>query len=387
MAYSRLLLVYQEFADFKFVHKLFLVVSFKAVVISSKMKSSIDLIPRLTIHPDKICLYKEVKWVPNKVSSKFKFDEKEDAIEVNELFLKSTRKNNGFLSSHAKRKLFRSLDYMFCTSDKKRVFSKVQNKYVSFRIVFVTLTLPSKQIHSDKEITNTCLNQLFVELSKYHNVKKFVWRAEKQENGNIHYHILINEFVEWSELRRRWNRIVNKLGYVDRYQERMERFYAKGFRPTNNDRDKRTIDQQRKAFILGQKSGWRSPNSTDIHDTRKVKDIKAYVGKYMAKDPEVNLEAENIEQDTKVVDGRLWACSRNLSNVEGCQLVEDWEISDELEKVVSNSGCRVYRDVYFSVVFIDFKDLEKFGSRILYLHFVRYLYQKFNYSVNLKIAS
>jgi hypothetical protein len=350
------------------------------------VENYVDLIPRATIHPDKICLYSEVNRKnprPQKYDSVSSSDE---LAEVNMSFLKSARKNNGFLSTHAKRKMFKAIDYLVITSDRKKVYSKLQKKYITFRIVFVTLTLPSKQIHSDKEITNTCLNQLFVELSKYHNVKKYVWRAEKQTNGNIHYHVLINEFIDYQILRKRWNRICEKLGYVSRYQANMKEFYKDGFRVSTSKEDKRTIEQQRKAFILAQKSDFRSPNSTDIHDTRKVKDIKKYVGKYMAKDAEIDLNNIESDEEKKIIKARLWSCSQNLSNIEGCQLVEDWEISDELEKVAEKSKCKIYRDTYFSVMFIDSQRLIEYGSEKLYMYFANYLLKKFDYHLQLKTA-
>lgn len=350
------------------------------------MESKLILIPKVTIHPTKICLYSEVKWIGCKSKGHNSENDKDEISEVNQSFLKSIRKNNGFLSDHAKRKLFKSIDYLLITSDKKKVYSKVQKKYISFRIVFVTLTLQSDQIHSDKEITNKCFNQLLIELSKYHNVKKYVWRAEKQENGNIHYHLLINEFIEWSELRKRWNRICNKLGYVDSYQKKQKEFFKNGFRLSNNPNDKRTIGQQRKAYIIGQKSDWTSPNSTDIHDTRKIRDIKRYVGKYMAKQPEVNLEELNPDSEILIVDGRLWSCSQNLSNVTGCQLTEDWEISDELEKVARLSNCYIYRSSYFKVMCISIQDVVKFGSDILFCYFSNYLIETFDYHLQRSIA-
>lgn len=349
------------------------------------MNSELALIPRATIHPDKICLYKEVHWTPKKVSSKFDIEKADQEQVVNESFLKSQRKNNGYLSVIAKRKLFKAIDYLVVTSDQKKVYSKQQKKYITYRIVFVTLTLPSKQQHTDKEITNTCLNQLFIELSKYHGVHKYVWRAEKQQNGNIHYHILINEFIEYQELRKRWNRICNKMGYVDEYQARMKEFYKNGFKVTNSTYDKRSIEQQRKAYIIGQKSDWTSPNSTDIHNTRYIKDIKKYVGKYMAKNPDIDLESSELEDSNQIVKGRLWSCSQNLSNVEGCQLVEDWEISNELKKVATNSGCKIYKDTYFSVLFIDATKLHKYGSDLLFKYFSDYLIRKFDYHLQVTI--
>jgi hypothetical protein len=349
-------------------------------------KSELVLIPRVTVHPDKLVLYKEAKWIGTRRSNNSQTTDSNEISEANLSFLHSARKNNGFLSNHAKRKLNKSLDYMIVTSDRKKVYSKVQKKYISYRIVFVTLTLPAKQIHSDKEITNKCWNQFIIELRKYHNVKRFVWRAEKQENGNIHYHILINQFVEWQELRKRWNRIVNKLGYVDRYQQAMTEFYKNGFRLSENPNDKRTVEQQRKAFIIGQKSNWTSPNSTDIHDTRKIKDIKSYVAKYMSKQPDVNLDDPDSIENVQQVNGRLWSSSHDLANPTGARLIEDWTISDELELIATTSKCRIYKADYFSVMYISFRDLAKFGTGLLFNYFSHYLNDVFSFSLQRSIV-
>lgn len=352
----------------------------------SNSQPALDFIPCVTIHPTKICLYKEVNRNGKPKHSIADVLPDNETIDINTSFLRSTRKNNGFLSDHAKRKLFKAIDYLLIMSERKKAYSKLQKKYISFRIVFVTLTLPSKQFHSDKEITNKCFNQLLVELAKYHNVKKYIWRAEKQENGNIHYHLLINEFIEWQILRKRWNRICNKLGYVDIYQKTQKEFFKNGFRLSNNPNDNRTVEQQRKAYIIGQKSNWTSPNSTDIHDTRKVRDIKKYVGKYMAKQPSVDLSSDTLESDFLKVDSRLWSCSQILSNVKGCQLHEDWLISDELEKVANESKCYYYRDTYFSVLCIDIHSVLKNGSELLFRYFSDYLIKNFNYHLPLKIT-
>lgn len=348
--------------------------------------SDLVLIPKVTIHPNKVCLYSEPHYF--KPKSKYREQEQDgsEIAEINPSFFKSARKNNGFISEHAKRKLFKAIDYMVITSDKKKTFSKLQNKYITYQVVFVTLTLPSTQIHSDKEITNKLFNQLLIELSKYHNVKRYIWRAEKQENGNIHYHLLINQFIEYQELRKRWNRICNKLGYVDSYQARQKEFFKNGFRVSDNLNDKRTIAEQRKAYIIGQKSDWTSPNSTDIHNTRKIKNIRRYVAKYMAKQPDVNLNDINSGSEVPIVNGRLWSCSHDLSNVKGCQVIEDWEISDELERVVTNSKCHFYKDSYFSVYYISASDLAKFGATQLLRLFSDYLIEKFDYHLQLKLA-
>lgn len=349
-------------------------------------RSELVLIPRATVHPDRIILYKEAKWIGCKPHKESAENQENEVSEVNQSFLHSQRKNNGFLSNHAKRKLNRSLDYMICTSERKKAYSKLQRKYVAYRVVFVTLTLPSKQIHSDKEITNKLWNQFITELKKYENIKRYVWRAEKQDNGNIHYHLLINQFIEHQNLRKRWNRITNKLGYVDAYQKQMKEFFKNGFRPSTNPNDKRSIESQRKAFVIGQKSNWTSPNSTDIHDTRKIKDVKKYVQKYMSKQPTVNLEDIDSFDENLQVSGRLWSSSHDLANPTGLQLIEDWQISDELDAVVTTSKCRSYVNTYFSVYYIDFQKLAKLGTGLLYKYFSGYLNQTFNFQQSLNLS-
>ena len=87
------------------------------------------------------------------------------------------------------------------------------------------------------------------------------------------------------------------------------------------------------------------------------------------------------------VKARLWSCSQNLSNVKGCQLIEDWEISDELETISNNSKCKTFHDPYFKIMFIDSKRLVEFGSEKLFNYFARYLLETFDYNLQLKLAT
>jgi hypothetical protein len=359
---------------------------FSTEFISPDTSHELTVIPHCIIHPTKIVFYREFKNSRLKSTVVKNEDSDADQSEVNQSFLHSQRKNNGYLSDHAKRKLFKAIDYMIAISVPKRVYSKLQKRYIKFRVVFVTLTLPNGQKHSDKEITNKLFNQFLIELSKYHGVKNYVWRAEKQENGNIHYHLLINEFIEWQELRKRWNRICNKLGYVDSYQAEMKEFFKDGFRLSANPNDKRTIEQQRKAFIIGQKSDWTSPNSTDIHDTRRVKNIRRYVGKYMAKQPEVNLDSLDSIENVHLVSGRLWSCDQKISSAKGLDLVEDWQLSDEFKELADKSKSYFYQADHFSVLYFNVADqMFKFSERIYNL-FCTYIYQQFSIPLNLKLA-
>jgi hypothetical protein len=174
--------------------------------------------------------------------------------------------------------------------------SKVYQNPVRYKLTFITLTLPSKQVHSDNEIKSKCLNQFLIELKKNYGVSRYIWKAEKQENNNIHFHIIADKYIKWKEIRECWNRIINKLGYVDRYESNMREFYKNGFRLSTHSKDKRTENQQKKAFQTLVDNNYRNPNSTDIHALYKVKNIQAYISKYLAKGVTKTARIEQMNQ-------------------------------------------------------------------------------------------
>lgn len=204
------------------------------------------------------------------------------------------------LSEMARKRLQSSVDYMIYLSTEKTVIGKKQvsknidmpeitvdkgndfKKGVKYKLTFVTLTLSAKQEHTDEEIKNVLLNQFLLEMKKKFKVDMYIWKAEKQENGNIHFHILTNKFIHHQELRYLWNRIQNKIGYVDKYTENMKKFFASGFKSFPND--KRPIAQQKKAYEANLQNGFKNPNSTDIHALYKIKNVSAYMTKYLTKD-------------------------------------------------------------------------------------------------------
>ena len=250
------------------------------------MKSELTLIPSLTIHPGQIYIYSTPHWEPTKPQKRQPYiNSIEDKI-LYDSFINSSRSPAGKVSPTAKRKITKAIDYLLMMSDDKPVTSQKTGRRFHFKVAFITLTLPSKQIHSDNEIKRTCLNSFLIELQKYHKVKRYVWRAEKQKNGSIHFHIIIDKFVHYNDIRNRWNRIVNKLGYVDRYRDAMREFYKDGFKVRKDLLKNWNETAQRKVYHKNLNTGWHSPNSTDIHSIRKIFNLGKYFVKYMTKNQE-----------------------------------------------------------------------------------------------------
>jgi len=344
------------------------------------MKSELTLIPRLTIHPNKICLWNEINWDPVR-PTRNKLQLPLEAYTSNyERIRESTRTANGKISVNARRKMLKALDYLLYMSRPQNQITIPTGKPINFTVAFITLTLPSAQIHDDNTIKKECLNQILIELSKRHGVTLYLWRAEKQKNGNLHFHIIVNKFVNWNELRNRWNRILNKLGYIDRYQANQKAFHSTGFRPRPELFKNWSYEQQLKAYREGAKHDFTNPNSTDVHGLKAIKNVRNYVTKYMTKDESESNLTDDPQSEYQRQKGRIWSCSQVLSNIKGAQLVVDNEISEAIKKVIDNSHPIKYENTYFSIYYTSTADLAVFSPDILFLEFSRYMADHFKYS-------
>jgi hypothetical protein len=345
--------------------------------------NTLTLIPQATIHPDKIILTNRLEWSEGRKSTYRPTSGQEFFTSQSDRIIHSSRSAGGDISKNAKRKVIRALDYLLLMASDKKGYIPKSGKHFSFRLAFVTFTLPSIQRHTDNVIKKTLWNQMLIELCKYHNVKNYLWRAEKQKNGNIHFHLIIDKFVLYSELRKRWNRICNKLGYVDEYAKIQKTWHNNGFRVRTELLQKWSKEQQYKAWLTGVKSDWTSPNTTDIHSVKNIRNIKDYVSKYLTKAIEDKDKKTKAQLEKLVVVGRIWSCNQELSDIKGAVMEIDTEISEELKKITELSHCNKFEDTYFSIYYVTLADLVQFKSTVLYNYFAEYMVRHFNYSSQL----
>lgn len=393
------------------------------------MDKKFSVLPCISINPQSICTYSEIIWDGPRPARKklslplesylgalsISIDGKKDPADK---FLNSSRSAEGKISKVAKRKMGKALDYLLLMSQDKTVTIPRSGKKFAFKIAFVTFDLPSEQIHTDNEIKEKLWNSMLIELTRYHQVKHYLWRAEKQKNGNIHFHLIIDKFVPYDVLRRRWNRITNKLGYVDRYRDNQLKWHSGGFTPrpelfkrydnkTHRYVDNWTLEKQRKAYEEGMAHNWSSPNSTDIHSIRNILNLRAYVAKYVTKpapgteekSPEHQMqlallsaqEREEIQRKERElfenfkVQGRIWGCNQDLSDIKGAQEYIDSQIEQALKQTVAATKCHSYSGDYFTVYYIDTAQLQKHSPDVLFQYFASYLLKKFNFSAQLSL--
>lgn len=212
-------------------------------------------------------------------------------------------KSKNELSKKSASRLREYIQLLCACAATKRVFSAERKKWFSFKVNFVTLTLQSAQVHSDRVIHNKIFREFIRAWKRQDNNLLYVWKAEAQANGNIHYHLLTNSFIHWRDLRNMWNYYCNKLGYCDR----------------SNSAD---------------------PNSTDIHSVKSLKNIASYCIKYMTKKNE----------GKRTIKIRKWHCSTALLTPHPVLEGEDNSTIESYTRLF-NSGARIYVSDYVTCFF------------------------------------
>lgn len=174
-------------------------------------------------------------------------------------------------------------------------------------LTFALLTIPSnvqnitdKKIISQlvrfiddlKRVKNYIIDPVTKQQTKEYAlpVENYVWRAETTENGVIHFHILFDSFVNKNVLKRVWNNHLEKLGFE------------------------------------------RSFNSAHIHSIKNLRDVGAYVTKYLTKEPlrdqYKNMPKDQLKEipDTvkyrRPIIGKAWGCSKAVLNLKYIDFVE-----------------------------------------------------------------
>lgn len=260
-------------------------------------------------------------------------------VEMKDESLKNLIRNNeynGFMSDATGRQVKKLIENWLVSIEIKQGGQiKYENRF-SVYPTFVTLTLPFKQLHDDNTLKRVLLEPMIQWLTsekldaKGNNigwgVKCYLWRAETQKNGNLHFHIIVDRWIDMTRLRQKWNQILDRLNYVKMFQAKQKFIFRKGFvirdeqmkkqiktlrdRARKNGKNltvtaakKLATEQQKNAWLKGIEENWTNPNSTDVHKLGNIKSISAYVTKYVCKKPKpLNPVLDNQE----LINGYLY---------------------------------------------------------------------------------
>ncbi len=210
----------------------------------------------------------------------------------------SDNTHKGQLSKKSMSKLRNAINWLVSSAKYKRVYSKADQKTFWFKVNFITLTVPPQNgaVVSEK-VFKKVLHAWIVYAQKYFYLKNYVWKIETHEDGRLHVHLCTDTFIHHGKLRKSWNGTCAHAGLLDSHL---------------------------------QKFGHQNPNSTDVHATRKVNDLAAYLCEYMVK-------KSALPEGFK---GRIWSCNYELSHSNSCTLNVDPTEMGETMRSLSHSAIR-----------------------------------------------
>jgi hypothetical protein len=274
--------------------------------------------PVIQVRPRLMLVYEHVEYPPRK---------KKDPKLERSLQFRAKPTYDGLITLHAKRRLRIAIETLVAIALPKQAMNFKLNKPFTFYVNFITLTLPFTQgNNTDQEIKSKILDPWIKKARRRFKLKNYVWRAERQLNGNLHFHFCTDCYMPFDQLRDTWNDNTNALGFIDKFEI---------------------------------KHGHRHPNSTDVHATKKIKDLAAYMVKYCCKSPDTaelytaqppwaNAEKKLVtkKKDKKFkrllsledqrIEGKVWDCSVNLKGIKYPSTIMD--------SVTEVSWLSAYRD-------------------------------------------
>ena len=291
--------------------------------------------PVVQVRPYGLLAYDRVEWPTMRINHT-----------TNDKFVSNTGKGQyeGELTSGAKKRLKRAIQTITAIAEPKVAFNPATGKDFKFTLNFITLTLPGPQADiTDKQIKKECLEPFLLQSRRWFKLRSYIWRAERQKNGNLHFHLVTDTFVPYDQLRDLWNLKLNNLGFIDRFEA---------------------------------KHGHRHPNSTDVHAIKKVRNLAAYFSKYMAKDAEsaehrmripfarqIWHEKLIMQPGTKYkriltreesrIDGKVWDCSTNLKKPGNPELILEGEQLRLFKAAATDMPDQVREVDRCTIVFID----------------------------------
>jgi hypothetical protein len=231
-------------------------------------------------------------------------------------------------------------------TDYKYYISPKSGKRAKFKIGFLTTTLSAPQgTVSDRDIKKNLLEPYLRKLKKY-GLKNYIWKAELQNNGNLHFHIFLDCYIDKTDARNIWNRLQSKFHFITAFEA---------------------------------KHGHRDPNSTDIRPVNTNSSMTRYMLKYMIKPVEKGNQLEIGRPAEKSDFGKVWDCSRPLKEKNNTAQFVTNEDFEHVERAIDQGFLKEVKKDFATIYYINNRKLWQYlPSHLIdpyynYLKFVKEL--------------
>lgn len=164
---------------------------------------------------------------------------------------------DGSFTDHARKRLMSAIDILIQRNPTRKIWNPISESEHDFSINFITLTIASDIAIGARQGYDLLLSKWIRYMRDKYGMKEYVWKAELQQRGQIHYHILSNCFIPWQVIRWKWNKVQREAGLLDDWAREHHNF---------------------------------NPNSTDIHVMEKLDNVMDYISKEIGKDGFAGME-------------------------------------------------------------------------------------------------
>lgn len=241
---------------------------------------------------------------------------------ISQLNLKK-KYTSGCLSKSSARKIKKILTNwilaIYCSQKLDKANRKTKRRY----LVMLTLTLPSTQIENDNQVKRKYLNNFITQLKSKHNGILYLWVAEKQKNGNIHFHIIVDRYVHKEWISKVWNQVLSTGNYINEFEIKFKH---------------------------------RNPPSTQIQGQKNMGSPANYLVKYVSKG-ECSID----------ITGHKWSCSSELLQIiQTKQPVKSW-YAEYLYYYRKELKCKYYETEFMQVYYFEGNFLSDFMYHDLFL--------------------
>lgn len=324
----------------------------------------------VSISPSKICKTVAVSKSYKNSMGYWELREKKGVSSVSK---KLEKKFHNFeISANSQKNLRSKVEWLFQYAKKRNVKSYTGKIIKGYKCGFITLTLPSKQVHNTAYIITQMLDEFLQQLRKRVKMQNYVWRLEFQSNGNAHFHIVTDSYVDYYLAKKIWNKILSVHGYIQAYSEKMSKLtynqycarYGK-----NNKGEKINQSVLFKRYNDGKAVNWQNPNSVDCKNISAGGSISYYISKYFSK-KEKSAKKNVLDNEENSFALRLCFWSRSLSRCKSESMPTDYYDVNIVELMKKDESVHICYYDYCTVFYYEFEKLGAFLQEFLKRYFL-----------------
>lgn len=330
----------------------------------------LNIIDKVSISPSKVSLTQDITKSYKNSHGSWVYTPKKKSSQNNSKTLKK-KFHNFNISKNSQRNLRQKIEYLFLYARKRKIKTYNGKTLSNFKVVFLTLKLPSKQKHPSSQIVVDCLQPLLDLFRKRLNMRNYVYRMEFQKNGNIHFHIVTDTYIDYYFALKHWNRLLDKLGYITDFAEKMMKLsFNEYVSKYGVDYSGQKIDFQvvKNRYEKGRKCKWRNPNTVDVKNARSGDNLGLYISKYFSK-TEKGSKHNELDNEENSFALRLCYWSRTLSQMKPESMPLDYYDVNVFRELAKEENVTICYYDYCTVIYYDYNKLSGLSKDYLKHYF------------------